>query len=219
MSKQLKQHIKKMSAKDNPETNKTQSKKVGQNLADSTNTDVVAQSAIVVSASDNLDKAIVADSKAHDLAVAATAKKKAENKNTADLYNAAAVIVEQKFPDQPTLWKTYGYEVTSEVAEDAKEPPQVMHGSISQGDHQGTVDIHFDSITGAEYTVEITKADPSEADKYINVTMPDSIFTKSSITIVLPVDYRDVNLWAKVTAHNTAGAGPASAPFGGRKFE
>ena len=218
MSKKLEQKVKKMSAKDNAGVNRDMAVKVASNMADSPDPIIVAQGTTVQNGADGASKAIIGEEKAHDAAIAATATKNKQNIKNCEIFNAQAVIVQQNNPGNIELLKTLGYTLTSATAEDAKEPEQVQHGTMEQGKYPGTADITYQGIEGCDYTVEITKGDPSDAASYVLVTQPEPVFSKVSITIVLPAGFAGNTLWAKVTAHNNAGGGPPSQPFGGKKI-
>ena len=218
MSKQLTQKVKLMAPRDNAGDNRDLAAKVASNMADSPDPVIVAQGATVQNGADGASKAIIGEEKAHDAAIAATATKNKQNIKNCEIFNAQAVIVQQNNPGNIELLKTLGYILTSATAEDAKEPEQVQHGTMEQGKYPGTADITYQGIEGCDYTVEITKGDPSDAASYVLVTQPEPMFSKVSITIVLPAGFSGNILWAKVTAHNNAGGGPPSQPFGGKKI-
>ena len=218
MSKKLEQKVKKMSLRDNAGDNRDLAAKVASNMADSPDPVIVAQGALVQNGADGASKAILGEEKADDAAIAATALKNKQTIKNCEIFNAEAVIVQQNNPGNIDLLKTLGYILTSATAEDAKEPEQVQHCTMEQGKYPGTADIKYEGIEGCDYTVEITKGDPSDATSYVPVTQPDPVFSKVNITIVLPAGYAGNILWAKVTAHNTAGGGPPSQPFGGKKI-
>ena len=218
MSKQLTQKVKLMAPRDNAGDNRDMAAKVASNMADSPDPVIVAQGATVQNGADGASKAIIGEEKAHDAAIAATATKNKQNIKNCEIFNAQAVIVQQNNPGNIELLKTLGYILTSATAEDAKEPEQVQHGTMEQGKYPGTADITYQGIEGCDYTVEITKGDPSDAASYVLVTQPEPVFSKVSITIVLPAGFAGNTLWAKVTAHNNAGGGPPSQPFGGKKI-
>lgn len=221
MSKQLVEHIKKLSTKNNSVDNAATIITVGTNLEASANVAVAAQGLIVSAAGDATDVANRAETNAHNAALVATATKATVAKDSVDKYNASGVVVEQQLPGQPTVWTAFGFQTTASVAIDAHAPEAVLHGSISIGDYQATMSIHFDPAVGTgniTYTAEITNSDPSDLTKYIQVESPQLSYTKTTFTINLAPEYLDVNVWIKITAHNTAGASPASVPFGGRKI-
>ena len=207
-----------MNPKDNAGDNRDLAAKVASNMADSTDPVIVAQGLIVQTGADGSSKAILQKAKAHDAAIAATAKEQNQNVNNSETFNAQAVIVQQNNPGNIDLLKALGYILTAATAEDAKEPTQVLNGTMDQGTYLGTADVTYEGIDGCEYTVEITKGDPSDAAGYVPVTQPEPVFSKVKITIVLPAGYAGNTLWAKVRAHNNAGGGPPSQPFGGKKI-
>ena len=218
MSKKLEQKVKKMSSKDNAGVNRDMAAKVASNMADSPDPIIVAQGTTVQNGADGASKAIIGEEKAHDAAVASTVTKHKQNIKNCEIFNAQAVIVQQNNPGNIELLKTLGYTLTAGEALDATEPGQVENGTIDQGTYLGTADITYKGIEGCDYTVEITKGDPSDAATYVPVTQPEPVFSKVSITIVLPAGYPGNIIWAKVTAHNNAGGGPPSQPFGGKKI-
>ena len=218
MSKQLTQKVKLMAPRDNAGDNRDMAAKVASNMADSPDPVIVAQGATVQNGADGASKAIIGEEKAHDAAIAATATKNKQNIKNCEIFNAQAVIVQQNNPGNIELLKTLGYTLTAGEALDATEPGQVENGTIDQGTYLGTADITYKGIEGCDYTVEITKGDPSDAASYVPVTQPEPVFSKVSITIVLPAGYPGNIIWAKVTAHNNAGGGPPSQPFGGKKI-
>ena len=207
-----------MAPRDNSGDNQALAAKVASNMADSSDSVIVAQGLIVQTGADGSAKAILAKGKAHDAAIAATATENKQNINNCEIFNAQALIVQQNNPGNTDLFTALGYILTAETAEDAKEPTQVLNGAMGQGKYLGTADITYDKVEGCTYTVEITKGDPSDAATYVDITQPEPMFSKVSITIVLPAGYAGATCWLKVTAHNGAGAGPPSQPFGGKKI-
>jgi hypothetical protein len=221
MSKQLTVKIKLLSAHNNPVDNASTMATVGGNMAADGNAVVAAKGTLVGDAGVATANAITADTNAHNLALSTTITKTTVNKDSVEIYNAGAVIVEQQYPNNTTKWIALGFETTASTAQDANPPEEVLHGSFSVGDYLATMSIHFDPAVGTgkiTYTAEITNADPSDATKYIQVISPEISYTKTTFTINLAPAYLDVNVWIKITAHNTAGASPASVPFGGRKI-
>ena len=221
MSKQLTEKIKLMNAHLNPATNASTMVRVGANMEADANTAVAAEGTVVAGGGEASNNAITDDTNAHNLALASTIAKAEVNKNSVERFNAGAVIVQQQYPNNPTKWTALGFETTESVALDAHEPEAVLHGSFSVGDYLATMSIHFDPAVGTgkiTYTAQITNGDPSDASKYIQVESPEISYTKTTFTINLTPEYLDVNVWIKITAHNTAGASPASVPFGGRKI-
>ncbi len=218
MSKKLEQKVKKMSPRDNAGDNQGMAAKVASNMADSSDAVIVAQGLVVQNGADGAQKAIIGEGKAHDAAVAATETKNKQNIKNCDIFNAQAVIVQQNNPGNIELLKALGYILTAGEAVDATEPGQVQNGTMNQGTYLGTADITYEKIDGCDYTVEVTSGDPSDAKTYVAVTQPSPVFSKVSITIVLPAGFAGNTIWAKVTAHNNAGGGPPSQPFGGKKI-
>ena len=220
MSKILKEHIKKLNKQNGASANKDTCNTVSGNLNDDGNADVAAQGALLESAGGNLGTAITNSDNLHNEAEAATGVMKTKHSTAAEVYNAAAVVVEQKYPNNPDKWKELGFEVTVEHVSDGTVPEKVVHGSMTQGDELKTCDIHFDATPGAEnYTLRMTKGNPADDSSYIQVTSPRVSYTKSSITINIPDDYLNFTLWFKATANNATGKGPESDPFGGRKIQ
>ena len=209
-----------MDKKNGASTNKETCNTVSGNLNSDSNADVQAQGGFLATAGGNLGTAITDSDNAHNAAIAATGVVKTKHATAAEVYNAAAVVVEQKYPDNPDKWIELGFEVTTEHVPDGTVPDKVVHGSMSQGDEVKTCDIHFDPTPRAEnYTIRMTKDNPADDSKYIQVTSPRVAYTKSTITINIPDDYLNFTLWFKATANNAKGKGPESDPFGGRKIQ
>ena len=186
----------------------------------SSNTVIAAQGVLVTAAGNAIGVKILANTNAHDAAKLATKAMNKANSDGCKVINDAAVIVAQQLNNNVEAEEALGFPMTSATAQDAALPPKVVNGSMSQGDFDGTCDIHFDKVgTANEYSVKMTKGDPSVNADYVQIDNPSLTYTTSSITIPIGADYLDKPLWFKVTAHNDAGAGPSSEPFGGRKIQ
>lgn len=220
MPKQIQPHPKKMSSHDNATDNAKQMEVVGTQLKADTDPVIKAMG------EDLLDGAVVITDSVNDSGIkhaaaeAATLKVQQNNVDGATLYNEVGAEIEKKFPNDSIKWKDYGYEVTSDMAHDQTLPDKVVNGIMIQGKYPKQCILQFEaSSNSANFTVEITIADPSDPTKYILVKTPKMIFTTIKITFIVPDDYLGKNLWAKVTAHNSAGESPASDPFGGMKIQ
>ncbi len=210
------QHIKKLKVSDNATANKAKTHTIGANLSLSANTTVAAQGAIVTGGSNALDVAITADTDAKLASKTATNTKNSKNKLSVEKANAAGIILEQQFPNNPDLYVATGYDVTEEIVPDTVVPGIVLHGSATQGDELGTADVHHDPEANADdYRIYVTKGPVGDRAQYIDVTNTDESTSKSSTTVTLPTDYLNVPLNFIIVAHNTAGDGPDSTPFGG----
>ena len=123
----------------------------------------------------------------------------------------------KKNPNNPTKWAEAGFLVSSDEAHDKKAPGKPENGKMSQGDYSKQCVVEFNTVADADnYTAEISIADPLAADKFILVTKPKLVFTKSKFDFLVPDEYLGKPLWIKVTAHNHGGDSPASDPFGGK---
>jgi hypothetical protein len=124
--------------------------------------------------------------------------------------------MEIEFPDQPTVWESYGCEVTEETTHDAVKCPAATDCSVSQGEALGTADVHHDPIPGSDHNkVLVTNKAATDRASYIDVSNPDESASKSNHTINLGPDYIGVPLFWIVIGSNTAGDGFDSTPFGG----
>ncbi len=213
-----KREIKKSNKKAKPATNKAKFFTVGTNAAASANVKVAAAGAIVVTGSNDMGTAITARTNANVVLHSAVLAENAKNKTGCEKFDSLVVVMMQEYPNAPDTWEGYGMDVTTGEIHDATTPGEVLHGSMSQGDFQGTADIHHDPLEAADdYLVFVTKGNPTLPDCiYIDVTNNDESTAKSNTTVRIPNDYLNVPLFFKLQAHNAAGLGPKSPPFGGR---
>jgi hypothetical protein len=220
MARNLKQHIKKISAHNNPDTNKTKFGAVGDKLSADTDPAIAALGADVTLAGTTLNTLIIEKESAHEASIVATKAMNDSNAYGCQIYNNAADEVEKTYPDNVSKWLSFGYDVTKDIASDQDVPEKVENCVMMQGDYEKTCKIEFDhSLRATNYTVQITKENPTESQTYIIVSSPKIVYTTSSITFDVPDDYLNVPIWAKVTAHNSAGDAPASTPFGGLRIQ
>jgi hypothetical protein len=167
-----------------------------------------------------LNALIVENKDTHDAAELATKSMNDSNALGCQIYNNAADEVERVYPDNTSKWLSLGFVVTKDIASDQDVPEKVENCTMSQGEYEKTCEIRFDpSLRAANYTVQITKDNPSENPTYIIVTRPKIVYTTSRITFDVPDDYLNVPLWVRVTAHNSTGDAPASEPFGGKRIQ
>ncbi len=104
---------------------------------------------------------------------------------------------------------------------DTTIPEVVLHGAMSNGDFLGDCHVIFDRPTGGEsFTLRMTKGNPSLDSGYVLILFPGNVseFSSTSVSFHVPAEYWGFDLFFKLTAHNGAGPGPESAPFGGRKI-
>lgn len=208
--------IKRKNDQDKPGDVQSITETVGANTSTSTITAVAAKGALATTAAGTLRTSITDNTNKHNAAVAATGVMHSKNGLAAEAYNNLAAVVEIEIPNDPDAWKAFGFELTKSEATAVPLPGPVVNGGVSNGDFLGTADIHHDPVAGAKnYTHRVTKGDPTKDELYIAVTSPTVQYTKSSATVDVPADYLNVPLFWKTTAHNTAGAGPESAPYGG----
>ncbi len=211
--------IKRINSHNTPVEVKEKSETVGANTSGSANVQIAAKGTLTTTASDALRDAIVDKKNKHNADMAATGVVHAKEDDAISAYNVLASTVEIEDPNNPDAWIAEGFEITETNVTALPLPGQVINGSITNGDFLGTADVHHDPVANADdYTHRVTKADPSDDLKYINVTNPKTQYTKSSATVNLPADYLNVPLFWKSTAHNTAGAGPESLPYGGGRI-
>ena len=211
--------IKRMKPTGVPKTVEEKTKIVGENAGGSSNPLVSAKGTAANDKADELKDAISDNKNKHNAAVLATKTMLKETKLTAKAYNNLATICEIELPDNVETWIEMGFEVTKTIISEVGKPGKVLHGAVTQGDFSATADIHHDPVAGArDYSIRVTKGDLGDDASYIMITKPRALFTKSNATVKLPDDYLNVPLWWKVTAHNTAGSGPESDPFGGRRI-
>ena len=216
MSKHLEPKIKQLQAHDGAVANKAKTELIGTRLSASGNVTVAAQGPIVSGGSSALQGSIVGNTSAHMDAKTATGTMKTKNSDAVKLANAGGVVLMQQFPNQPDVWRTYGYETTMEEVPDTVKPGIVENCSVSQGDFLGTGDVHHDPTPTADtYTVLVTNGPADDYAKYIDVTNTDESTAKSSTTVTLPSTHINVPLFFIVIAHNSDGDGPPSVPFGG----
>jgi len=211
--------IKRLNNSTNPGTVKSKTATVGANTSGSTNAQIAAKGALATTAAGNLDTAITDKTNKHNADMAATGVMHRKSDLSVTAFNNLAAIVEVEDPNNPDAWVAEGFEVTETDITDLPLPGPVINGSVSNGDFLGTADVHHDPVPNADnYTHRVTKADASDDSKYIDVTDPKTQYTKSSATINVPADYLNVPLFWKSTAHNSKGAGPESAPYGGGRI-
>ena len=220
MTKTIEQHILNMSSSDNAVNNRTQIDLVASKLTQDPNLIVKAQGEILVGVIVTLDGSISSHVSTQAAAETATKVLAEDNKKATVAYNLAAQKVEEIYPNNPTKYSSFGYAVSSPIAQDQTLADKVVNGSISQGEFPKECLVRFDVSARADnYTLQITIADPSDLTKYILVVNPKMIFTTAKISFFVPDDYLGKNLWVKVTAHNSAGTSPASDAFGGLKIQ
>jgi len=219
MAQHKKAKIKRLKPTGVPKTIEFKAKLAGENAAASANPEVSAKGTTANNKAEDLQNAILDKRDKQNAAKAATKTVLKETRLAAKAYNNLATICEMELPDDVNEWIRMGFDITQTVVLDAKKPGKVLHGSVSQGDFSATADIHHDPVEGArDYSIRVTKGSPADDATYIMITKPRALFTKSNATVKLPDDYLNVPLWWKVTAHNSAGAGPESDPFGGRRI-
>ncbi|MEI8202587.1 MAG: hypothetical protein WCH34_06215 [Bacteroidota bacterium] len=217
MPKHKKAHVKKASIRNSPEDNEVKFHSAGAKLSADSNATIAALGAGVTTCGDDIHTASVKNKTAHDEAIVATGKLHDANLAGVNAYNAAGANVEEIYPNNPTKWKDLGYDSTEEIISDQTIPEKVMNGHLAQGAFPKQAIVQYDAADRAdEYYIDVTKGDPMDDSKYIPVKSPSRSFTKINPAINLPDDYTKVVIWIKVTAHNTAGDGPPSDPFGGK---
>jgi hypothetical protein len=220
MSKNLTPKIKKLSKHAYPKDNKTKVASVGAKLSDDSDPAVAVLGTRVSSAATTLDTSITAHKDAQDAAELATITMNNENANACKAYNDATVVVMQKYPNNPDHWRSLGYEVTKDLAQDQDPPEKVMNITLSQGEYPKTCLVKFDPAKRAEtYTVEITKDDPSLNPAFSLVRSPKTVFTTATFVIDILEAYLNVPIWVRVTAHNASGDSPVSNASGGIRIQ
>jgi len=211
--------IKRLNDQDSPDDVQSLTKTVGANTSGSTNAIIAAKGALASTAAENLDTAIEDNTNKRNAAVASTGVMHRNTELTATAYNNLAGVMEIENPNDPDNWRAKGFILTQTDVTELPVPGQVTNGSVTNGDFSGTADLHHEPVpTAKNYTHRVTKDNPTDDSKYIAVTSPKVQYTKSSATIDVPSDYLNVPLFWKTTAHNTAGAGPESAPYGGGRI-
>ncbi len=215
------QLIKKLSPKDAPADIETKTELIGTKLAGSPNPAIVATAVGVSGASTQVHGAIAQATSTKNAAKSATSNLHSKTNTACEKANAAGIIVMQQMPNDPDGWVVLGFDVTDADVAATVVPGAVLHGSVSQGDTLGTADIHHDPLaTADDYRVYATIGAPGDRTKYIDVTNTSESTSKSNTTVTLPADYLNVPLNFILVAHNTAGDGPDSVPFGGgRKIQ
>ena len=211
-------HIKKLNPKDPAATNKTKTATIGGRLTLSGNAVIAATGSGVSGGSTTLDGSITTNANAKIDSITATKNLGTSNKGAVKLANDAAVIVEQQLPNNPDAWIALGYEVTMELVPDTVLPGMAENCSVSQGDADGTADVHHDPVEGADdYQVWVTNGAPGIRAGYIDVTNYEDSTGKSSSTVTLSAAYLGVPLNWIIVARNSKGSGNDSVPFGGGK--
>jgi len=220
MERPLEQHAKVLNPNDNVDDIKNQLEKVGDKMLEDVNVDVKAQGTILKNCSTTIGASHDAQLSAQATEKTATKTLENDTKDGCKAYKAAILVAEKTYPNDPDTLEALGFDLTSDIAHTKTLAPKVVNGSIAQGEFPNECIAKFDISAGADnYTVEITVKDPSDASGYILVTIPKMIFTTSKISFIVPDDYLGKPLWVKVTAHNHAGASPASNPFGGIRIQ
>jgi hypothetical protein len=211
-----KQKIKRKSKNTNHLTNKQSIKTIADNAAGSTNTAVAASGTTSSGKAVTLGNAITDANNKRIAAKTATSTELTANGNAVDGYNDMVTVIEQQFPDQPTVWKSFGCEVTDANTQDATKCSAATNCSVSQGEALGTADVHHDPIPGSDHNkVLVTNGAATDRASYIDVSNPDESASKSNHTINLAAAYLGVPLFWIVIGSNTAGDGFDSTPFGG----
>jgi hypothetical protein len=194
-------------------------KNVGANTQGSTNAAIAAKGALASTASGNLDTAITDSKNKKNAAVAATGTEHTKTDDAAKAYNNLAAIVEVEDPNNPDKWIEEGFEITETTIVPLPLPGQVINGSVSNSDFSGKADVHHDPLVNTDnYTHRVTKGDPLDDAGYIQITSPKVQYSKSNETVDLPSGYLNTPLFWKTTGHNSTGAGPESAPYGGGRI-
>ncbi|MEI8202926.1 MAG: hypothetical protein WCH34_07940 [Bacteroidota bacterium] len=216
MSKPRKQDILVLSDHSNPEVNKNKILLVGGKMEESLNPAISALGTSLVTSGTTLNTKITNKANADAAAESATTELHDANEAGCKLYKSTIAEIKKILPDNPTAWKEFYYDLSSDIAHDMDVPEKVEGGSGTQSDFAGQCDAHWKPTLRAKfYTVRISNDDPLDLSKYIRVEDPKDSFTSSSIRFVVPEDMRNKVLWIKVTASNSTGKGPASDPFGG----
>lgn len=211
--------IKRLNSQDSPADVESLTETVGANTSTSTNAQIAAKGALTTTASGKLHDARKDMTNKRNAAVASTGVTNSKNEDAVKAYNVLASTVEIENPNDPDAWTEQGFPTTQSVVVELPVPAQVINGSVSNSDFLGTADVHHDPVANTkDYTHRVTKGDPSDDKTYIAVTSPKTQYSKSSCIVDLPADYLNVPLFWKTTAHNTAGAGPESAPYGGGRI-
>ena len=211
--------IKRLNNQDKPADVQSVTETVGANTSGSTNPSIAAKGALATAASGVLRTAIGDGVNKKNAAISATGVTHTKSELTVTAFNNLAATEEIENPNNPDDWKARGFPLTDGVVVDLLLPAQVVNGGVTNGDFLGTADVHHDPVTGAaNYTHRVTKGDPTDDTKYIQITSPKTQYTKKTSTVDLTTDYLNVPLFWKSTAHNTAGAGPESAPYGGGRI-
>lgn len=211
--------IRRLNAQDSPASVESATETVGANTSGSLNANIAAKGALTTIASDKLHDAIKDGINKRNASVSATGVTHTRNEDAVAAYNVLAATVEIENPNAPDQWVADGFDVTKGVVVELPLPGKVENGSVVNGDFLGTASIHHDPVANTKnYTHRVTKGDPSVDAGYIAITSPKTQYTKASAEVDVPSDYQNVPLFWKSTAHNTAGAGPESAPYGGGRI-
>ena len=211
--------IKRLNSQDSPADVENITETVGDNTSGNPNPAISAKGVAAANAAAKLHDSRKDSTNKRNAAVAATGTMHDRNDDAVTAYNNLAATVELEDPNNPDAWTEQGFPTTKSVVVDLPLPGQVMNCSVSNSDFLGQADIHHDPVTGAkDYTHRVTKGDPKDDATYIAITSPKSQYSKSSSIVDVPADYLNVPLFWKTTAHNTAGAGPESASYGGGRI-
>jgi hypothetical protein len=209
-------HIKKMNPRNKPNVNEEKADLIAAGLAGSGDTRQIAQGLVVAGASTDCHSAVTDRNTKRTAAKNATKNVVNKNKAICDSVNAAGVIVEQEHPNDPDYWRGEGFDVTMEEVPETTEAGQPTNGSVTQGDHLGDADVHWDQADNVDNCrVLCSKGPVADRSQYIDVTNHDDSTSKSSMTVTLPADYCNVPVNFIVVPSNSLGDGVESVPFGG----
>ncbi len=216
--------IVKASTHDNPTVNRDLAEYINVKMSADPNPTVAAQGPLINSKWVLIKAAITADIDAVQAAKNSNTVKHTQNVDTVKAINNGGVVLMQAYPASDAnyaIWKAKGYKVTMIEVPDQSVPEIVVHGAMSNGNFLGDCHVIFDRPVGGEsFTLRMTKGDPSVDAGYVLILFDGNVsdFTSTSVTFPVPAAYWGCDLFFKVTAHNGAGPGPESTPFGGRKI-
>lgn len=76
--------------------------------------------------------------------------------------NSAAAKAMEVYPNDPEKWKDLGFEEAAKPGGQVIEMTKVESFSLTRGDHNGTVDAHWDPVDGAKsYVLYVSSQDPA----------------------------------------------------------
>ncbi len=172
---------------------------------------IAAQGGFLLSEALHLENAETTNVNAHAIAKSAARAVKLEVKASGAVYKTSGDLLEVKFPNNQVKWLTFGVKITSPGAA-AVIPGKVMDGSVVNSPFVGKGIMHFHHLANADYyKIYETQGIAVYPTGFYPANPPT--FDSSLGGEVTPKNTDVLTNWV-VIAHNSAGDGPPSDPFG-----